>query len=137
MKHSINCTWEGNMVFEADISGHKVKMDASTDHGGSDAAPRPKPLILTSLAGCTGMDVVSLLRKMRVEIDDLNIEVSGELTEEHPKYYKNIHVVYYFKGQNLDKSKIEKAVNLSQDKYCGVSAMLEKSSKLTFEIKYV
>jgi putative redox protein len=87
------------------------------------------------LAGCTGMDVVSLLKKMRVEFDEFKIRVAADLTEEHPKYYSKIHLTYEFKGDNIDKTKVEKAINLSQDKYCGVSFMLKKASEITFDIK--
>ncbi len=80
------------------------------------------------------MDVVSILNKMRVDIEDFNVTVEGELTEEHPKYFHTITVTYTFKGKDLPMDKLEKAVNLSQERYCGVSAMLIKSSKLVHKI---
>jgi putative redox protein len=89
---------------------------------------------LVSLGGCTGMDVVSMLKKMRVEFDYFNVEVEGELTEEHPKYYHTININYIFKGKDLPLEKLEKAVNLSQDRYCGVTAMLEKAAKIQHKI---
>lgn len=82
------------------------------------------------------MDVVSLLAKMRVNFDAFDIDVSGELTEEHPKYYHKIHVIYRFRGEQIDRGKVEKAVALSQEKYCGVSAMLRKAADLSYEIVY-
>ena len=126
----------GGMAFKTDVGGHELIFDADEKVGGQDLGPKPKPMLLVSLAGCTGMDVVSLLKKMRVDYDDFKIEVSGELTDEHPKYYYKILVEYHIWGNNVDKAKVEKSVNLSQDRYCGVSYMLNKSSELIHKIFY-
>jgi len=136
-KHEIDLEWENGMLFHSVVNGHKVLVDADASVGGSDKAPRPKPLMLVSLAGCTAMDVVSLLNKMRVEFSYFNVKVSAELTEDHPKVYSKVHIVYQIKGNNIDKSKVEKAVNLSQERYCGVSAMFRKFAELSFEIQYL
>lgn len=122
------------MSFEADVQGFKINVDASPEVGGQNKGPRPKPLLLVALAGCTAMDVVSILKKMRVDFDDFDVEVSGEQTDEHPKFYHSIHVRYIFKGKELPMDKLEKAVNLSQERYCGVSAMLAKAATITKEI---
>ena len=122
------------MAFEAEINGFKIILDADEAVGGENRGPRPKGLTLVSLAACTGMDVISILKKMRVVPEYFNVEVEGELTDEHPKYYHSIHLRYIFRGKDLPMAKLEKAVNLSQDRYCGVSAMLLKSSTLTHEI---
>ena len=134
MTNKIECNWKEKMAFEAIVNNHKIMIDADESVGGEDKGPRPKPLMLVSLAGCTGMDVVSILKKMRVDFDDFSVSVEGELTEEHPKYYKLIKVVYKFKGKNLPKEKLEKAVDLSKERYCGVSVLLEKATELTYEI---
>jgi len=134
MTNKIECNWKEKMAFEAVVNNHKIMIDANESVGGEDKGPRPKPLMLVALAGCTGMDVVSILKKMRVDFDDFSVSVEGELTEEHPKYYKLIKVVYKFKGKNLPKEKLEKAVDLSKERYCGVSVLLEKATKLTYEI---
>lgn len=134
MNNNVKVAWTGDMGFEAEVNDFKIKLDADEKVGGKNQGPRPKALTLVSLAGCTGMDVISILTKMRVQPDDFDVNVTGELTEEHPKYYKSIHIVYTFKGKDLPMSKLEKAVNLSQDRYCGVSEMLRKSSKITHEI---
>lgn len=134
MKQKINTIWKGNMAFEAEINGFKIILDADEAVGGDNRGPRPKGLTLVSLAGCTGMDVISILKKMRVVPEYFNVEVEGELTDEHPKYFHSIHLRYIFRGEDLPMEKLEKAINLSQDRYCGVSAMLLKSSKLTHEI---
>lgn len=133
----VSVNWSGEMAFEVELNGFKLTIDADEKVGGQNKGPRPKPLTLASLGGCTGMDVISILKKMRVEPDYFNIEVSGELTEEHPKYYHKIHIKYIFKGKDLDQVKIDKAVNLSQDRYCGVSELLRKSAELTHEIEII
>lgn len=135
MSNKVDCTWKGDMAFEADVNDFKLLMDAGEAVGGKNQGPRPKPLTLASLGGCTGMDVISILKKMRVVPDYFNIEVSGELTEEHPKYYHKIHLVYSFKGNDLPLDKIDKAVNLSQDRYCGVNELLKKGAEITSEIR--
>jgi len=134
MNNKVNVAWTGDMAFEAEVNDFKIVLDADERVGGKNSGPRPKALSLVSLGGCTGMDVVSILKKMRVSFDDLNVEVDGELTDEHPKYYHKIHVIYTFKGKNLPMAKLEKAVNLSQERYCGVNAMLSKAAEITHEI---
>ena len=134
MKHKVNTTWKGDMKFDSLVSGHHVIMDASTDGGGENKGPRPKELMLTALAGCTGMDVVSILKKMRVELDNFNVNIEANVTEEHPKHYENMHIVYEFTGKDLPLDKLEKAVKLSQEQYCGVSYMYKKAMDVTFEI---
>lgn len=130
----VNVNWSGDMAFEAEVNGFKIPLDADEKVGGKNTGPRPKPLVLVALAGCTGMDVVSILGKMKVEFDYFNVEVDGKLTEEHPKYYEKIHIRYIFRGNQLPLDKLEKAILLSQDKYCGVSAMLRHSAQITYEI---
>lgn len=134
MSNKINVTWSGDMAFEAEVNDFKIKLDAYEAVGGKNTGPRPKPLTLVSLGGCTGMDVISILAKMRVIPDYFNIEVDGTMTEEHPKYYDKIHIRYIFKGKDLPMEKLEKAVNLSQERYCGVSEMLRKAAEITHEI---
>ncbi len=134
MNNKVNVAWTGDMAFEAEVNDFKIVLDADEKVGGKNSGPRPKALSLVSLGGCTGMDVVSILAKMRVKPEFFNVSVDGELTEEHPKYYNKIHVTYTFKGKDLPLAKLEKAVNLSQDRYCGVNAMLSKAAEITHEI---
>lgn len=136
-QHTVITEWTGDMAFESQVNSHHVKMDADEKFGGKNTGPRPKPLLLSSLAGCTGMDVVSLLNKMRVNYQAFQIEVLGELTAEHPKYYHKIHIKYQFKGSDLPIPSLKKAIDLSQDKYCGVSAMLKKAADITYEIQII
>ncbi len=135
MKHRIETSWKGNMKFDALVSGHHVIMDAAPEVGGENSGSRPKELMLASLAGCTGMDVISILRKMKVNVESFNIDIEADLTEEHPKHYTKMHLIYLFKGENLEFEKLKKAVDLSQEKYCGVSAAYRKAMELTYEIK--
>jgi len=135
MKHIVDTAWKGNMKFEADLDGHKIMVDGSVDVGGENAGPGPKRLLMVALAGCTGMDVVSILKKMHVELDFFNLKIEGDLSDEHPKFYKSMHIIYQFKGKDLDPEKLRKAVDLSQEKYCGVAATLRKALDLTYEIQ--
>lgn len=127
--------WVDGMSFEADIEGYKITIDSNPEFGGQNKGPKPKPLMMVSLAGCTGMDVVSLMNKMRVEYDSMSVIVEGELTEEHPKHFTRMKVIYEIKGKNVDRGKVEKAVNLSKDKYCGVSYSYKQVMDVEYEIK--
>ncbi len=135
MKHTVETSWKGNMLFDANVSGHHVMMDAMPAVGGEDKGSRPKELMLAALAGCTGMDVVSILKKMRVEFSGLNIRVEANVTEEHPKHYDKMLVIYEFTGHNLQMDQLKKAVELSQERYCGVSFVYKKAMEVTYEIK--
>ena len=135
MKQSLTTTWKGNMQFDALVSGHHVVMDALPAVGGEDSGPRPKELMLASLAGCAGMDVVSILKKMRIEIESFDIEIIADIKEEHPKHYTAMHIIYKLKGKDIDPEKAKKAVDLSQEKYCGVSEAYRKAMTLTYEIQ--
>jgi putative redox protein len=132
--HTIECNWQEAMEFSATVNGHTLTLDAEAEFGGHDKGPRPKPLLLVSLAGCTAMDVISILKKMKLDVKDLKIKVDGELTEEHPKTYHKIHLTYIVSG-DLPPDKVEHAVKLSQEKYCGVNAMLNKVSQVTYSIE--
>lgn len=135
MEHTSQVTWQDGMAFEVEVDGHRLTIDAEEEHGGTDRGPRPKPLVLSSLGGCTAMDVVSILKKMRVPFDTFSVKVAGVLAEEHPKVYRSIHLIYSFTGEKLDRSKIERAVELSQTRYCGVTGMLQFTSDITHEIR--
>lgn len=134
MKATINARWKGNLAFESAVGDHKVRTDAPKAFGGEDSGASPKKLMLVGLAGCTGVDVASILKKMRVEFDDLDITVEAEATEESPSVYTAMHIIYTFKGTDLDIVKLEKAVTLSKEKYCGVSMMYENFLKITSEV---
>ena len=135
VKNIVTTVWKENMKFESDNpSGLNLVMDAGEDSGGQGEGDRPKALMLASLAGCSGLDVVSLLKKMQAEVVDFKIEVTAELTDEHPKYYKNVKVDYHFTDAELQPKKIQKAVNLSVTKYCGVMEMFRQFADVKTEI---
>jgi putative redox protein len=137
MKETVNTRWLSDMAFESEINGHKIIIDADPMVGGQNMGPRPKPFMLLALGGCTAMDVISILKKMRVEIDSFNVRVEGDLTEEHPKHFIKMHVIYEFTGKDLPMDKLQKAVSLSEERYCGVSASYRKAMKMTSEIKII
>ncbi|WP_178991588.1 OsmC family protein [Winogradskyella schleiferi] len=137
MADKITTHWKGNMVFESDNPRWpSIMMDASEEFGGTNSGMAPKAMMLSSLAGCSGLDVISTLNKMKVEIDDFKMDVSGELTEEHPKYYHSVVVDYHFYGSDLNKKKCERAVNLSVEKYCGVMEMFRRFAKVETNIHF-
>ncbi|HOL57437.1 MAG TPA: OsmC family protein [Spirochaetota bacterium] len=123
-----------NMHFNGELDGHLIPIDADQSVGGENKGPRPKGLLLTALAGCTAMDVISILRKMRAEPEEFYVETEGPLTEEHPKVFKSITIRYYLKGGNVTKEKAERAIHLSLENYCGVTAMLEKACPINYEL---
>lgn len=134
MKETITARWLSDLAFEAEVDGHKIYMDSSMEHGGKNTGPRPKPLMMVALAGCTAMDVAAILKKMKVELDDFSVEVEGEVSEDHPKRFLGMKVTFRVKGKEIDRKNVEKAVNLSATRYCGVSANYSKAFPISYEI---
>lgn len=129
--------WQGNMAFEStNPSGNSLTIDASEDDGGKDQGYRPKALMLSGLAGCSGLDVAMLIKKMKLKVDDFRIDITGSLTEEHPKYYDKVEVTYHFFGDSLQEKKLLRAVDLSVTKYCGVMEMFRRFATLTINTKF-
>lgn len=136
--HEISCAWKGDMEFAATVNGHEIILDAEEAFGGKDAGPRPKPLLLAALAGCSGMDVVSILKKMKEPVSWFNMRVEGWLGEEHPKTYERVKIVYEFKAADgLKDQNVRKAIELSRERYCGVNAMLRKAAAMEYEVSYL
>ncbi|MFA6259990.1 MAG: OsmC family protein [Bacteroidia bacterium] len=135
--HQVKADWIGGMAFDAHVGNHTVRIDNSIKGGGTDTGPMPKPFMLIALAGCTGLDVITMLDKMRVKYSDFNLEVTGTLSEDVPKVYTHIDIIYTIKVEDADKDKVEKAVNLSEEKYCGVSQMLKKAMTIGYTINYI
>ena len=134
MTNHITTKWLGEMAFESNNpSGLSLKIDAGPENGGAGEGLRPKALMLSSLAGCSGLDVASLIKKMKLEVDDFQMETIANLTDEHPKYYDSVVIEYHFHGSNLNEGKLQKAVDLSVEKYCGVMEMFRRFAEL--EIK--
>jgi putative redox protein len=127
--------WNGKMSFTgAADSGHEVIMDAYTKVGGEDRGPRPTELVLMGLGGCTAMDVVSILEKMKQDVTGFEIKLHADKAEEHPKVFTRIVMEYILTGHNLDRGAVEKAVMLSKEKYCSVQAMLRKAAEIEIKI---
>ena len=137
MGHKVTTTWKNKMLFESDNPlGKNLLMESGPDSGGSNQGLSPKALMLSSLGGCTGLDLLFLFKKMRVEIEDFKVIVNGELTEEHPKYYDKVSIDYYFIGTDLNKENIKKAVSLSEERYCGVIKMFRAFAEVTIAIHF-
>jgi putative redox protein len=134
MKDSVSIGLKGNMSFDVSVNGHKMIIDTVPEFGGTNGGPRPKSLMLVALAGCTGMDVVSILRKMKIQFDDFIVEVEGNITEEHPKHFDHMHIKYKIKGKGIPEDKVNSAIDLSLGKYCGVTYSYEKAMKITHEL---
>jgi putative redox protein len=135
MDTELQVHWDGGMAFSTKIDGYTVQIDGPEEIGGNGTAPRPKPLMLMALAGCTGIDVVYILKKMKVELADFDIQIHSSMSDTDPKVYTAMHIIYTFTGNNLDPKKLERAITLSQEKYCGVSAMYKKAMEITYEMK--
>jgi putative redox protein len=128
--------WMGGLTFagKAD-SGHWTVMDTEESVGGADGASKPLELVLMGLGGCTGMDVASILQKMRVPLDRFEIALSADRSEEHPKVFTRITVEYRLWGADVPAEKVERAIELSRTSYCSVSAMLSKAASLEFKYR--
>ncbi len=134
MTNHTTTTWLGNMKFEStNPSGHNLFIDTGEDNGGNNEGYRPKALMLSGLAGCSGLDIAALIKKMKLKVGHFKIETTGNLTNEHPKYYDKVIMSFYFYGDQLDEIKLQKAVDLSIEKYCGVLEMFRQFSEVTIE----
>ncbi|MBS1757596.1 MAG: OsmC family protein [Bacteroidetes bacterium] len=136
MAHEIEVQWMGKMQFNALVNGHTIIMDGPEKVGGEDNGPIPKPLVLTALAGCTGMDIAAIIKKANKTFSEFDIKVTGEISKRIPIEYIAVHLVYIFKGLNENKEIALNAVTDSQEKYCGVSSMLKKALPVTWEVIY-
>ena len=136
MTHQTDTQWMGKMQFNSLVNGHTVIMDAPERAGGEDLGSIPKPFILSALSGCTGMDVVALLRKAGKVLTDLDIKVTGVLSKQAPIEYVAMHVVYEMKGRPEDEADALGAVTQSQEKICGVSHMLKKIMPVSWQVVY-
>jgi putative redox protein len=137
MKERFTTTWQQDMSFITQLGSHAVRTEATMDHGGTGAAPGPKSLLIAALSGCTGLDVISILKKMKVSVDEFTIDIEAQESEEHPRVYTALHLIYRFAGHELDRKKLERAVQLSQETYCPVNAMLKKAVAISYEVRII
>ena len=134
----VTTTWKEALSFESiSDNGHIVKMDTTKEGGGLDTGMSPKKMLLASLCGCSGMDVADILAKMKVAFTKLEITAEAEQTDEHPKVFKSIELVYHCDVSPADEDKLIRAVNLSMEKYCGISAMLAKHCAINYSTKLI
>lgn len=134
--HTAVTTWKGKMHFESLVNDHIVHMDKMVKHGGDDTGPRPKPLLLTAIGGCTGMEIMVIFDKMRIKIDAFEIHVEGELNDGTPKTYKSVQIIFSIKCNDDDREKIQRAIDLATEKYCGVLAMVRKFAEVSIETSF-
>ena len=134
----ITANWVEALEFDATSdNGHTIRLDTTIDGGSLDSGMSPKKLILAGLCGCSGMDVVDILKKMKVDLQKLEVSAEAEQTDEHPKTFKYINLVYRAAIPAEDLDKLQRAVSLSMDKYCGVSAMLAKHCAINHSIELI
>jgi putative redox protein len=134
MELNSSVTWKDGMAFDAELEGFRFAIDADEQFGGRGLGPRPKGLLVTSLIGCTAMDVIAILGKMRVAPKTFEVTADAVLTDEHPKRYTRITVAYKLTGDDLPENKIRRAVQLSEERYCGVRATLAPVVEMDHEI---
>jgi putative redox protein len=134
MTHTAKVSLREGLAFDAEVDDIHFEIDADPESGGQERGPRPKKLLLAALAGCTGMDVVSILNKMKMKFDEFWLETEADLSDTEPKTYSAFRITYCFRGEALDRAKIERAVALSQERYCGVSAMFRTFAPVSFDI---
>ena len=138
MKHEANVRWAGKMAFIGKAgTNHLVPMDTTPEFGGDSSATKPLELLLIGLGGCTGMDIVSLFKKMRVDFSGIEMNITADRSEEHPNVYTRIGLEYVIYGPGVDEEKVRRAVELSQEKYCSVSAMLKKACPVSYTVRVV
>ena len=129
----VNMSWKGDLAFEAETeSWHRILLDAKREVGGEEKGPRPMEVLLVSLAGCTGMDVASILKKKRVNLQSMTIKINAEQAPQHPKYFTRINVEFNFVGKEIKEEDVKQAIELSRDKYCSVSVMLEDKAEISY-----
>jgi len=135
---TINIKWQGGMACEGTTeSGHSVLMDAAPEVGGENKGARPMEMVLLGLGGCTSIDVIMMLQKAKQAVEDCQVEIRSERSDSIPKVFTKIHVHFKITGQDLNPKKVERAVNLSAEKYCSVSKMLEASVEMSHDFEII
>ena len=135
---NISVYWvDGMLMVGKSHSGHSITMDGPPEIGGENLGVRPMEMLLLGVAGCTMIDVVTTLKKMRQDLTNCETKLSAERADEHPKVFTDIHIQFIVKGQDLDPKKVEKAITLSAEKYCSASIMLGKTASITHDFEIV
>ncbi|HSL00385.1 MAG TPA: OsmC family protein [Rubrobacteraceae bacterium] len=131
MVESASVALAEDMHFVGDVDGFRIDLDADESVGGRGAGPQPLPLLLLGVAGCTAMDVLSVLRKKRQQVSGLEVEIRGDRVDEHPRVYDQVELIYRIRGEGVDPKAVERAIELSETRYCPAIAMLEKATEFT------
>ena len=138
MKQEAAVRWAGRMTFIGKAgTNHLVPMDTTPEFDGDNSATKPLELLLIALGGCTGMDIVPLFKKMRQDVTAVELNITAERSEEHPKVYTRIDLEYVVTGKALEEEKVKRAIELSQEKYCSVSAMLKQACPVDYTVRLV
>ena len=138
MSTTARITWvDGALLVAEGGSGHTITMDGAAEIGGHNLASRPMEVLLMGMGGCTAIDVVSMLKKQRQDIEGVEVSLVAERAEDHPKVYTSVKLVYTVRGRKLNKALVERAVSLSDEKYCSATAMVKKSATVTHEVVLV
>ena len=135
---NISVNWvDGLLMVGKSDSGHTITMDGPSESGGENLGVRPMEMLLLGVAGCTMIDVVTTLKKMRQDLSHLETKINAERATDHPKVFTNIHIQFILKGQNLDEKKVDKAITLSAEKYCSASIMLGETATITHDFEVI
>ena len=135
MATTARITWVQDALFVGESgSGHTITMDGSPDDGGRDLAARPMEMVLLGMGGCTAIDVASMLRKQRQDVRDIIVELEAERADDFPKVFTSVKLIYRVRGKKLNRALVERAVSLSDEKYCSATAMIRKSAAVTHQI---
>jgi putative redox protein len=135
---NISVNWvDGLLMVGKSDSGHTITMDGPPESGGENLGVRPMEMLLLGVAGCTMIDVVTTLKKMRQDLSHLETKINAERATDHPKVFTDIHIQFILKGQNLDEKKVDKAISLSADKYCSASIMLGETATITHDFEVI
>ena len=138
MANTAKISWVEGALFVAESgTGHTFTMDGAEDVGGRDLGPRPMEVLLMGMGGCTAIDVVSMLKKQRQDITGVEVAMTAERASDYPKVYVNVKLIYTVRGRKLNKALVERAVTLSDEKYCSATAMFKKTAKVTHEVVLV
>jgi len=137
MKKTIETAWVGSKTFETTIGDHKIILDTTIENGGQGKGPSPLPLLMSSYAGCMGIDIIAILTKKGIIVNDFKIITEGVINDEDPHYYKEINAIFQLKGKDIPISVVESAVENSAEKYCGISATLKKAVNINTKVELI
>ena len=137
MTHAIVTYVQGLQFVGESSSGHAIVMDGDPEVGGNDTGLRPMELLLVGLGGCSGMDIISILKKKKQDVSGLKINLKGQKAEDHPRKFNDVLIEFIVSGRNISEEAVKRAIELSMNKYCSVKATLEGTAKISFNYKII